>query len=135
MNNKPAPPKLGLLDTSFLGAYSVDSCRTIRYWNRSAERIMGQIAENAVGRPCCQIAWNPSADREEQVRRRTAAPASTPGRPNAPSIRVIMPCASDERMTAAITMMETLISETVLMHLFHESGDNSGAEQETRYVD
>ncbi len=41
-----------LLDSLFDGVYFVDHERTIRYWNRGAERLTGYVSDKAVGRSC-----------------------------------------------------------------------------------
>ena len=43
-----------LLDNLFDGVYFVDRGRRIRYWNHGAERLTGYIADEAVGRRCCE---------------------------------------------------------------------------------
>ena len=45
----------GLLSKAPYGVYAVDMSQTILFWNRSAERILGHTADEAVGLRCYEV--------------------------------------------------------------------------------
>ena len=45
----------GLLSKAPYGVYAVDMSQTILFWNRSAERILGHAADEAVGLRCYEV--------------------------------------------------------------------------------
>lgn len=103
MNDNTATPGLVLLDNSPYGAYAVDLTQTIRYWNRSAERITGHKAENVIGRSCSQVLQNCSKDGEVPMGR-DGCPALQAIRENRiPRVyEVTMLCASGQRKTVSL---------------------------------
>lgn len=127
MNDNPEIPGLSLLEDSPHGTYAVDLSQTIRFWNRSAERITGHKAEDVIGYPCYEVVQNCSTDEK--------APWCRDGCPALQSIRenripsayeVSMLCASGLRKTVGLTPMvvpEPLTPETLLVHLLHEPGN------------
>ena len=44
-----------LLTNTADGVCAIDTTGKIVLWNRSAEKIMGHLAREAVGRPCCEV--------------------------------------------------------------------------------
>jgi len=44
-----------ILDSLVDGVFTVDRDMRIAYWNRGAEKISGFKAEEAIGRPCCEV--------------------------------------------------------------------------------
>ena len=44
-----------MLETARIGAYAVSSDQTIVFWNRSAQRILGYMPQEALGRKCYEV--------------------------------------------------------------------------------
>ena len=138
MATDPIIGGLELLNDAPFGAYAVNFAQIIRFWNPGAELITGHIAENVTGRPCYEILQNLTADGDAPVCRHgcPSLRALQEGRmPQA--YEVSMLCAYGARKTVAITpiiILGTLTSETVLVHLFHESRNRSRAQQIAKTV-
>ena len=127
------------MDDAPYGAYAVNLEQTIWYWNPSAERITGHKALDIIGRPCFQVIQN-LAEYED-------APACQDGCPSLKATKegripvsydVWMLCASGQRKRVILTPLvigATEVSGTVLVHLFHDSGNRAGAERVAGTVD
>ena len=136
MTNNPGIIGLDILNGAPYGPYAVNLAQTIRFWNRSAELITGHTAEDVIGRPCYDVVQNLTDG--------GATPACQHGCPSLRALQegqlpqtyeVSMLCASGDRKFVLITPMiilGTLSSETVLVHLFDESGGNAEVEQVTK---
>ena len=139
MTDNPGTIGLDILTDAPYGAYAVNLAQVIRFWNRSAELITGHMAEDVIGRPCYEVVQNLTGG--------GATPACQHGCPSLRALQegrlpqtyeVSMLCASGERKSVSITplvILGILSSETVLVHLFDESGGNSGAEQAGRTME
>ena len=46
-----------MLDAAPYGVYVMDVHRTILFWNRSAERMLGHAARDVVGRQCYEVLY------------------------------------------------------------------------------
>ena len=139
MNANPATSKLALLDDSPHGVYAVDFTQTIRYWNRSAERITGHKAENVLGLSCSQVLHNCSVEGEDSMCR-DGCPSLQAIRENRmpPFCEVSMLCASGQRKVVvlmSLVLPESLAPETVLVHLFQELLDSPRLEQAPQIVE
>ena len=138
MNDNPALPRLAFLDYSPYGAYAVDLTKTIRYWNRSAERITGHKADNVTGRPCFEVVQNCSPEDGGPLCR-NGCPALQSIRENriSPVCEVSMVCATGQRKLVTLMPMlvyEPLVPEAVLVHLFHELDEGECTEQGTKAI-
>ena len=136
MNHHPIIPGLDLLETSHYGAYAVDLTQTIRYWNTGAERITGHRRQDIIGRNCYQALQNLPADRETPVCQH-GCPSLRATQENRipPVYEVRMLCASGLRKLVSITPLIIAASEidnTTLVHLFHESRDQTEIERVTQ---
>ena len=135
----PTIPVLELLEGVPYGAYAVNLAQTIRFWNRSAERITGHRAQDVIGRHCYEVVQNCPVDENE--------PWCRDGCPSLQAIRenlmpqayeVTMLCASGHRKTVNImpvVVPEPLVRETLLVHLFHEADGSNWAEQSNEKAD
>ena len=120
-----------ILNVAPYGAYAVSLDQTILFWNRSAERILGHTATDAIGRHCYLVLNN------------LAEGASTPicldGCPSiefakagrsAPVVQLWMLCASGQRKLLTVTPLvipQTGTDQPVLLHLFHERNNAAQA--------
>ena len=138
MNNHLAAPGLAFLNNSPYGAYAVDFTQTTRYWNWSAQRITGHKAENVIGRSYSQVLQHCPAERKGPMCQDRASSLQDIRENQMPQVYdVSMLCAYGRRKIVTLTQIlipKPLISETVLLHLFHESADEKWLEQATRKV-
>lgn len=116
-----------VLNAASCGAYAVDLDRTILFWNRSAERILGHKAEEVVGLRCCR----PLQDLPEE----DSTLICLDGCPSVefaraglipPVMHARMLCASGQSKLLAVTPLVTPLTQvdrTVLVRLFHEPDD------------
>lgn len=115
---------LDLLDKAPYGVYAVDIDRIITFWNRSAERILGHGAGEAIGLRCCRVLQNLSDNGTAPVcveRCPAIHHARTSRFP--PVVHVMARCASGRRKP--LTIMPVVIPQprcdgTALVNLFHE---------------
>lgn len=137
--NTPTLTGLELLDGVPYGAYAVNLAQTIRFWNRSAERITGHRAQDFIGLRCYEVVQNCPAD-EKEPWCRDGCPSLQAIRANRmPSVyEVRMLCASGHRKTVSLTPMvvpEPLTPETLLVHLFQDSENGEQLNQTARTVE
>lgn len=116
------------LDATPYGAYVMDQHRRIRFWNRSAERILGYRPEEVVGRQCYEALLG----LPEQPTTPTCGPECLTAhlaekRRLAPVAWVRMRCASGARKRVSVIALHVPNQDTsVLLHLFHErAGEGS----------
>ena len=118
---------LDLLDAAPYGAYAVNLSQTIWYWNPSAERITGHPSQDVIGHPCYQVLQNFSGDGKMPVCQHCCPSLRTAREGRIPlAYDVRMLCASGQRKLVTITPLIISAAEvvgTVLVHLFHETGD------------
>ena len=113
-----------MLNEAPYGAYAVDMRQTISFWNRSAERILGHRAEDAVGQRCYQVLQNICGE--------ASAPICMTGCPflrlakegrNPPVAEFLALCASDRRKPVTVTPLivpDAQAGRTLLLYLLHE---------------
>ena len=126
----------GLVDFSLLseapyGAFAVDSSRTILFWNRSAERILGYVTEEVMGLRCCRVLRGLDEDRALTIcaegcpSRRYAR-----GRQYPSVVHLTARCANGQDKPITITPLVVSRADgagPVLVNLFHEWDENAGA--------
>ena len=119
------------LDNAPYGAYIVDLDQTIRYWNSGAERILGHLSVNMVGRYCYQALQNlhPEHSLEVCIRGCVSLTAAREGR-IAGVFQVRMLSASGDRKLVTLTPMVIPADGPeglILVHLFHEGHNERDA--------
>ena len=132
----------GLVDFSLLaeapyGAFAVDSSRTVLFWNRSAERILGHETEEVMGLLCCRVLRGVNEDRTPSIcaegcpSRRYARGLQPP-----PVVHLTARCACGKDKPITITPLvvpQAGGAGPVVVNLFHEwdettrSGSINGA--------
>ena len=139
MKASPAIPGLSLLGDSPHAAYAVDLDQTVRFWNRSAERITGHKAENVIGRHCYEVLQNCSTDREDPMCREGCPLLEAIHENLIPqAYKASMLCASGQRKAVVLTPMvvsEPPTFEVVLLHLFHEPSKHEWEEQSPQTIE
>ena len=120
---------LDMLNRAPYGAYAVDMSQVIVFWNRSAERIVGFKADDAIGRRCYEVL--------QSLPEQGTVPVCMEGCPAIrlaregrvpPVIQVRMRCASGRRKLVTVTPMTLSAAqagEALLVHLFHEEADEA----------
>lgn len=133
MATNPGIIGLDLLSDAPYGAYAVNLAQTIWYWNPTAERITGHKTRDVVGRQCFQVIQNLPWDGGAPVCRDGCPSLQATSEGRIPLVYdVWMLCASGHRKLVILTPLvigATEASGTVLVHLFHESGDRAKAER------
>ena len=119
----------GLLSEAPYGVYSVDMSQTILFWNRSAERILGHTADEAVGLRCYQVLQSLPESGTDPVCLE-GCPAVRLAREGIipPVVHVAARCASGARKHITVTpLIVEMDHQTALVHLFHEQIDDAKA--------
>ncbi len=117
-----------LLQDSSYGAYAVSVEQTILFWNRSAERILGHLSQNVVGRKCYEVMTS--------VTSAGLTPQCSGGCPSMhylraglipATARLQMLCSSGERKWVSITPMVVagVLRDSPLMVHFFDDGDET----------
>ena len=118
-----------MLNRAPYGAYAVDMSQVIVFWNRSAERIVGFKADDAIGRRCYEVL--------QSLPEQGTVPVCMEGCPAIrlaregrvpPVVQVRMRCASGRRKRVTVTPMTLSAAqagEALLVHLFHEEADEA----------
>lgn len=118
---------MDLLSAAPYGAYAVNLSQTIWYWNPSAERITGHQSQDVIGYRCYQLLQNFSGDGDTPVCQYACPSLRATSEGRIPLVyEVRMLCASGQRKLVTITPLIIAAAEaagTVLVHLFHEAGD------------
>ena len=123
---------LNLLDETPYGAYAVDIDRIITSWSRSAERILGYRASEAIGLRCCRVL--------QRLPENGTTPICVDGCPAAhltrgnlfpPVVHVTARCASGRLKPITITPLvvsQPHCDRTLLVNLFHERTEGAQGE-------
>ena len=117
-----------LLQEAPYGAYAVSVDQTILFWNRAAERILGHLSQNMVGRKCNEVMTS--------VTSTGLTPQCSGGCPSMHYLRAgLIPatarlqvlCSSGERKWVSITPMVVagVLRDAPLMVHFFDDGDES----------
>ena len=123
---------LRLLNQAPYGVYAVDMNRIITFWNRSAERILGHVAGEAIGLRCCRVLQNLSDNGTTRVCVE-GCPAIYHARASRfpPVVHVTARCASGRLKPITITPLVIPRSHrdrSVLVNLFHERTEDARGE-------
>ena len=120
---------INLLSQAPYGVYGVDMNRIITFWNRSAERILGYRASEAIGRRCCRVLHGLSENGTTPICV-DGCPAFYYARESRfpPVVHVRARCASGRRKP--ITIIPLVVSQphfdrTLLVNLFHERTEDA----------
>ena len=129
---------LNLLSQASYGVYGVDMNRIITFWNRSAERILGYRASEAIGRRCCRVLHGLSENGTTPICV-DGCPAAhlTRGNRFPPVVHVRARCASGRRKPITITPLvvsQPHCDRTLLVNLFHERTEDAQGETTAGYV-
>ena len=119
----------GLLSKAPYGVYAVDMSQTILFWNRSAERILGHTAEEAVGLRCYEVLQSLPESGTVPVCLQGCPAIRLAREGRVPSVvNVAARCASGARkhITVAPLIIE-MDEQRVRVHLFHEQINDAKA--------
>ena len=118
---------LDVLQKAPYAAYGVDLEQTIRFWNRSAERIVGHGARQMLGRSCHQVLHNLPEGSSQPVCTARCPSLRHVLEGRIPQVfQVRMLCASGQRKLVTVTPLfiaPLRANDLTLVHLFHESSD------------
>ena len=106
-----------------VGVYGVDSGQIIRLWNAGAERILGYVGREAMGRPCHQVLCASPSEGLPPVCQRGCPFMRLAGQGRIPPpLRTRLLAASGQRIrvTLAPLIAPTAEGRMVLLHVFHE---------------
>ena len=120
----------GLLSKAPYGVYAVDMSQTILFWNRSAERILGHTADEAVGLRCYEVLQSlpESGTVPVCLQGCPAIRLASEGRVP-PVVNVAARCASGAQKHITVTpLIIEMDEQRVLVHLFHEQINDAKAE-------
>ena len=112
--------------------------RIITFWNRSAERILGYRASEAIGRRCCRVLQRPPDNGTTPVCE-DGCPAFYYARESRfpPVVHAMARCASGRRKPITITPLvvsQPHCDRTLLVNLFHERTEDAQGETTAGYV-
>ena len=112
------------LESAPYGAYAIDLEQNLVFWNSQAERILGYMAHDVLGRKCYDVAHGVRSDGITPLCSQDC-PAVTAARHGRipPAAHVRMLCASGERKRVTVIPLITTddADEVVLVHMFHET--------------
>lgn len=112
------------LESAPYGAYAIDLEQNIVFWNSQAERILGFVSQDVLGRKCYQVVRGFAVDGATPFCSRNcpAIVAANNGR-IPPASHVRMQCASGQIKHVAVIPFITADQDdrTVLVHMFHEA--------------
>ncbi len=120
---------LDFLNNAPYGAYVMDMDQTIRYWNSGAERILGHLSENVVGKRCSEVLQNLHSESslEMCIHGCPSLLAAREGRTGG-VFQSRMLSASGERKLVTLTPMAIPVGDSrrlIVAHLFHEQHDKA----------
>ena len=118
---------LNFLDGAPYGAFAVDMNKTILFWNRGAEQILGRRADEAIGRTCCEVIFEITQDGNGPLCAEGCPSVAFVRRGHVPGILdVEVLSGSDGRKPITLTPLivsEDVAGQRLLVLLFHELGD------------
>ena len=121
------------------GAFAVDSSRTILFWNRSAERILGHETDEVMGLLCCHVLQGLDENRTPPTCADECPSRSyARGRQFPSVVHLTARCASG--LGKPITITPLVVPRAggagpVLVNLFHEWSENAGSGSVTGAVE